>query len=64
MSLEINDGMERIIAAFEDGWASGAMLGLREVPSALEPSLHDFWLDGFEAAIVERSIDDISLTVH
>ena len=49
MAMEINAGLERAIAVFEDGWASGAMLEDDCLPSYVSPGLREYWIDGFHA---------------
>ncbi|PZU09256.1 MAG: hypothetical protein DI605_10910 [Sphingomonas sp.] len=54
MVMDINAGLERAIDAFEDGWASAAKKGDNCPPSHVEPSLHEYWRDGFHAALANR----------
>lgn len=50
MSNDVSDGLARIITAFEDGRLF-ASLGYHQPPTYPEPGLHEWWEEGFYAAI-------------
>ena len=51
MVIQVDAGLEAAISLFEDGWASGAMREDVSPPSHIDPSLYDFWHDGYAAGI-------------
>jgi hypothetical protein len=63
--MEINTGVERMIAVFEDGWASGAMHGPETPPTDIDAALVEYWRDGFFAGVEDsRMAAALSATVH
>jgi hypothetical protein len=49
MPLEINAGLERMIASFNDGWTSGALRNDGRPPQEADAALREYWLDGYHA---------------
>lgn len=65
MALSTDTALDRVISAFEDGWASGAARDLEKAPSHVEATLLEFWLDGYNAAVADKfSTEGNPTTIH
>lgn len=53
MIIQVDAGFEAAISLFEDGWASGAMREDASPPNHIDPSLYDFWHDGYAAGVAD-----------
>lgn len=63
MIIQIDAGMEAVISLFEAGWAVGFTKKEAAPPSYIDPSMHEFWYDGYAAGIAD-SASEINSSVH
>ena len=55
MIIQIDAGMEAVISLFEAGWAVGFTQKEATPPSYIDPSMQEFWYDGYAAGIADSA---------
>jgi len=65
MIIQIDAGMEAVISLFEAGWAVGFTQKEATPPSDLNPSMREFWCEGYAAGIADSaSASEINHLLH